>query len=176
MKKFFKILICALLVIAFAALAACKAKDPKPVDTNTPAPAKEYSADELAKAIFDNVPFEDEYLTAVEDREFAMKFYGIDPALVAEKDGVKQIAVYTSGSYPEMIVCVKAVDEASADKVLEPIRKLIETYINNYTNYGPEQISKLETAVVVKDGANVTVAVTNDNSAASSFIKDYIGK
>ncbi|MBO4562801.1 MAG: DUF4358 domain-containing protein [Clostridia bacterium] len=184
MKKYFRLMLCALLVIAFAAsAAACKGGDPKPIDTNdntaapaTQAPAKDLDVDELAKSISENVPFEDEYLTLVEDREFALKFYKIDPALVAEKDGVKQVAVYSASSTPEMIVCVKAVDEASAEQVLEPIKALLKYYAENYTNYGPEQVQKINSAVEVIDGCYVIVAVSNDNTAAGKYIDGLLGK
>ena len=69
-----------------------------------------------------------------------------------------------------MIVCVKAVDEAAAKTVMSAVESKISNYINDYTTYGPEQIAKLESAVKVTNGQYVVVVVSNDNSAAASFV------
>lgn len=132
--------------------------------------ARDYNVEELASKIFENCSFEDEYLAQVDDKAFALNLYSIDPALVAEKDGVKQSAIYLSSAYPEMIVCVKAVDANSAKGVEEAMRTLINNYIQNYSNYQPAQINKLETAVIRTAGEYVVVAVTNDNSASAKYI------
>ncbi len=137
---------------------------------------KDYNVDEIADAIARNVSFEDQYIAKIEQRDFALNLYGIEPALVADKDGAKEAAVYISGSSPEMIVCIKAVDEGSASLVLEAVEGLINTYITNYTNYGPEQVTKLETAVKIVKGQYVFVTVSNDNSAASDYINDLLSK
>lgn len=173
MKKAFKCIVCMLLaVVCAASLAAChRAEQP----TETPAPAKDYNVDEIAAAIAANVPFEDEYLALVPNREFALGTYSIDPALVADENGEKASAIYVSGAYPEMIVAVKAVDEASAGKVMESVKALIKNYIENYTTYTPEQVAKLESAVTVQRGAYVFAIVSNDNAAAESFLSGQLG-
>jgi hypothetical protein len=132
--------------------------------------SRDYVVTELSKKIFDNCKFEDEYLAEVEDRAFALNLYNIDPALVAEKDGVKQSSIYLSSAYPEMIVCIKAVDEKAAQGVEEAMRTLIANYIQNYSNYQPAEINKLETAVIRTAGEYVVVAVTDDNAASAKYI------
>lgn len=137
---------------------------------------KDYNVDEIADAIAQNVSFEDQYIAKIEQRDFALNLYSIEPTLVADKDGAKEAAVYISGSSPEMIVCIKAVDADSAQLVLEAVEGLINTYITNYTNYGPEQVSKLETAVKIVKGQYVFVTVSNDNTAAANYINDLLNK
>ena len=131
---------------------------------------RDYVVTDLSKKIFDNCSFEDEYLAEVEDRAFALNLYDIDASLVAEENGVKQSSIYLSSAYPEMIVCVKAVDANAAKGVEEAMRALINNYIQNYSNYQPAQINKLETAVIRTAGEYVVVAVTNDNAASAKYI------
>ena len=166
MKHIKSIVSLVLVFVLAAALAACGGNGK----------AKEYNVDEIADSIARNVPFEDQYIAKLEQRDFALNLYSIEPGLVAEKDGAKEAAVYISGSSPEMIVCIKAADEASAQFVLEAVEGLISTYITNYTNYGPEQVEKLETAVKIVKGPYVFVTVSNDNTAAAEHINGLLEK
>ena len=149
-------------VMAAALMAGCNgSKDNAP---------RNYEVTELSKKIFENCSFEDEYLAEVEDRAFALNLYNIDASLVAEKDGAKESSIYVSSAYPEMIVCIKAVDKAAASQVESAMKAKIEDYIKNYSNYNPAQISKLESAIVRTAGEYVVVAVTNDNAASAKYI------
>ena len=173
MKKIFKCIVCMLLAaIVAASLTACHRTVQPSV---TPAPAKDYNVDEIAASIAANVPFEDEYLALVANREFALSTCSIDPALVADENGEKASSIYVSGAYPEMIVAIKAVDEASAATVMESVKALIDNYIKNYTTYPPEQVAKLESAVTVQRGAYVFAIVSNDNAAAESYLSGLLG-
>ncbi len=167
MKNTIRIIASVLLIAVIAAsFAACGKK---------PAPAKDYDINAIAETIHKEVPFEDPYLALVENREFALSTYGVDPALVADENGQKACSIFVSGAYPEMIVAIKAKDESSAAKVMDSVKALIETYIKNYTTYTPEQVAKLESAVTETRGAYVFAIVSNDNSAAANCLKGLLG-
>ncbi|MBO4383849.1 MAG: DUF4358 domain-containing protein [Clostridia bacterium] len=166
MKKTVKaiavILLAALTAYAFA---ACN---------NNGKPAKEHDVIALAADILSNCSFEDEYLAEIEERAFALTLTRIESDLVAEKDGVKQIAYYSSAAYPELIICVEAVDEAAAEQVMEKLEAVIDRLIKDYTEYGPEQVVKLNSAVKRVSGKYAVVAVTNDNAAAAKYIDSVL--
>ena len=164
MKKTTRIIAAILLAAAAIIAAGC---------TGGPV-VRDYDVFATAKNIFDNCSFEDEFLVELEDRSFALSLYDIEAAYVAEADGVKQASIYVSSAYPEMIVCIKAVDEAGAEKVMEAMQKLVKNYIENYSNYNPAQIAKLQTAVERRLGEYVIVAVTNDNEAAAKYIDSIV--
>lgn len=166
MKNTVRIIALLLIAAIAASLIACGKKDE---------PAKDYDVNAVAEKLHSEVPFEDPYLALVANREFALTTYNIDPALVAEENGEKACAIFVSGAYPEMIVAIKAVDEAAAAKVMESVKALIETYIKNYTTYTPEQVVKLETAVTETRGAYVFAVVSNDNAAAAASLKSILG-
>ena len=167
MKNTVRIAVVLVLVAAFAAFAwACGKKPSDPVDPVN----KELDVDDVAKQIAEYCTFEDEYLALVENRDFSLQSRNIDATLVEGEEGAKKAAIYASSSTPEMIVCIKAVDEQAAAKVLESVEALIDDYAHNYSTYGPEQVEKLESAVKVVNGQYVVVAVTADNTTATSFI------
>ena len=170
MKNTVKTVVCAVLAALFAlTLAACGENKPAEV-------THDYDVAEFAKSIADNCAFEDRYLAMIEDRDFALELYKIDPALVAEKNGAKEAVVYVSSATPEMIVCVKGANNDSASGIIAAVKKIISNYIENYTEYGPEQVAKLQSAVIKQDGAYVFIAVTNDNAAADSYISGLLKK
>lgn len=176
MKNFFRITAILLIaILAAAAFAGCKHDPVKPADETEAPVVKDYDVTEVANSIAENVPFEDEYLAYIDDRDFTLTSLGVDAALVADKDGVKEAASYVSGAYPEMIVCIKAVDETAAASVMEIMEARIDNYIKNYSTYTPEQVAKLESAVKKTVGSYVFVIVSNDNTAAESFLNGLLG-
>ena len=135
---------------------------------------KEFDVAKLAKDIFDNCKFEDQYLTELPDKSFALSSYNIDASLVAEENGEKLVVSYVSSAYPEMIFVAKSPDKDAAGKVMGALKELVAKYIKDYTNYGPEQISKLESAVGREVGEYVIMVVSNDNTAAAAYIDSII--
>lgn len=187
--RFVKVIAAMLALILALSLAACKKPEPKPADptddpateapaTDVPAtdvPAKDYDVDELADSIASGCTFEDQYMAKIEDRDFVLKYYRIAPETVSEKDGVKEVASYSAGSTPDLIFVLKAVDEAGAASALEAVQAMIDSYIQNYTTYGPEQIQKLETAVKIVKGQYLVVVISADNDASSDFVNKLLG-
>lgn len=169
MKTVFKSLISAVLILALAlAFAACGGNE-------TEVPTKDYDVIEIAKSVSENVSFEDEYLTPVADIAFELNRDEIALDSIVEDNGAKQAAVYVSGAYPEMIFALKTVDADAANNALKAVEKIIDNYTNNYTSYGPEQVSKLKTAVKVVRGQYVFVIVSNDNAAAATYLEGLLG-
>ena len=169
MKNTVKIVISAILICAFVmAFIACGGKEPEAND-------RDYDVISIADSIAKNVSFEDEYLTPVADIAFELSRDNIDLDSIVEDNGVRQAAVYVSGAYPEMIFSLKAVDASAAKAAMTAIEEIIKNYTNNYTNYGPEQVSKLTSAVKVVRGQYVFVIVSNDNAGASTYLEGLLG-
>ena len=58
---------------------------------------------------------------------------------------------------------------------MKAIEKILDNYEKNYTNYGPEQVSKITSAVKVVRGQYVFVIVSNDNAAAQTYLNGLLG-
>ncbi len=167
MKKTFKTIVSFILIGVFAAcFAACSGG----TKVYVPEPGKLDIAG-MATRIFNECKFDDTGLAASPNPEFTVcTVYGVDAALIAGEDGAKRVACYTASATPEMIICLEAVDAAAAQKIGgETITSLIATYINDYTNYGPEQVDKLKTHVCIINGTYLIAIVSADNTAAREF-------
>lgn len=170
MKNIVKIISCVLLIAMLTvSFAACGSSENGPKN-NEGQTKKVFDVKKLAKDIAENCEFEDQYLAAVEDPNFILTLNNIEAGLVAEENGVKQVANYVSSAYPEMVFVAKAVDDAAAEQIYLAMKKVITAYIENYTNYGPEQVEKLNTAVARTVGLYVIIAVTNNNTSAANYI------
>ena len=178
MKKTLISIVSFLLIAACALCVGCgEKKDPEvPPSMHVPEPGS-LDVTALANSIFTKCRFDDSGLAASPDSEFVMcTVYGADPALIAGETGAKKVAVYNSSASPEMIICLEAVDADAARSLVDGvITSLLDDYINNYTNYGPEEVSKLTTAVKEQRGTYVILAVTADNTAAQGTVYDLLG-
>lgn len=161
-----------LCIVMTAAFSACSGGKPQTV---VPAPGS-LDVNALAKAIHEGCTFEDTALEASPNAEFVFgTVYGADNKLVAGEDGAKSVAVCNASSSPEMIICAEAVDAASAQKLMDDtIKPLLSTYINDYTNYGPEQVQKLKSAVTKVVGTYVICVVSADNTKAETVVNGLL--
>lgn len=171
MKRIITALLAALLIVG-ACFAACTPKTENPdgskIDNN--AKTANIDVDKLASDLASACRFDDQYLALVENREFSLQSFGIDPADVAEKDGVKESAIYVSSSTPEMIVVVKAANDEAFGRVESAIKARIDDYTNNYETYGPDQVAKLQSAVSRSVGQVLITVVSADNGAARDVL------
>lgn len=130
---------------------------------------------DTAQRLIDGCAFE-EKPAVIEDSEFAIsKLFGIDLALVA-KDGESYAGcIGVCSSTPETVLVIKAVDEASARKISEDyLASRVNSYIHDYSNYGPEQIDKLNTCINKVVGQYVFLLITNDNPSAEKLLNELI--
>ena len=130
---------------------------------------------DTAQRLIDGCAFE-EKPAIIADSEFAIgKLFGIDLALVA-KDGDSYVGCITvCSSTPETVLAIKAVDEASAKKISEEyLASRVDAYIHDYSNYGPDQLDKLNTCINKVVGQYAFLIITNDNPAAEKLLDELI--
>lgn len=172
MKSFVKT--AAALLLAASSL-MCLAACGKPVEEPVVKPAVDVDVFELADSIAADCKFDDTSLAKIDDKDFILTFFSIDSDLVADSNG-KQVAAYVAASTPEMIICLKAVDASSAQKIYDDsIKPFISGYIDGYASYGPEQVPKLESAVAVLNNGYMIIVVCADNSAALTYVNGKLG-
>ena len=174
MKKAFCIILTVILAAAFALSFGCSGKQPEVPPSQYVPEAGSVDVADMAKRICENCKFDDTGIEASPNSEFVMcSVYGADAALIAGEEGAKKVAVYNSSASPEMIICLEAVDGNSAYQLTEgALKAMLEDYITNYTNYGPEEVTKLTSAVMEQRGTYVVLAVTADNAAAADYINE----
>ena len=163
MKKFLACLFSVLMLFSFA---SCKGEETPVQETQSADVLTQRTADEWIDFIADNVPFDDT-MTKV-GAEQAMALYGI-----FEEDGYKgDCSLYISTmATPEEIAVFKADDTLSVDDLLEKIQNRLQKQTESYSDYAPQEVPKLLSAVVKTVGDTVIVAVTADNALAEDIIK-----
>ena len=97
--------------------------------------------------------------------------YGIDAAGVASS---ASFSASSGAAFPQEIVMVQAVDEAAAGTMLNTLKGLVSQWIEADRDYAPEEVPKLEKAVLRQSGAWVVLVVANDPDAAAKLVGEYI--
>ena len=163
LKKF---LVCLFSILMLFSFASCKGEETSIQETQSADVLTQRTADEWIDFIAENVPFDDT-MTKV-GAEQAMALYGI-----FEEDGYNgDCALYISTmATPEEIAVFKADDNLSVDDLLEKIQSRLQKQTESYSDYAPQEVPKLSSAVVKTVGDTVIVAVTADNALAEDIIK-----
>lgn len=170
MKKAVSILLAALcLSTAFASCTKDGGEAPKDTQKQTQTEAgttapKEIDAEAVAKTILDEGTFEGEL-----DKIDPAAFEALYPGLPADAKGVvympgvtcaDEIAVFTSSDTAALEECVKAhVAEQRA----------------GFASYMPEQVPKLDNAVIVTENYAVVLVISDDAPGAKAIIEKELG-
>ncbi len=117
---------------------------------------KELSVDELVSGVLDKVAFEDE-LTEV-DASMASTLYGIE-------DFVSARIYRGSGATSEEFAVLEAKDSADAKEINETLLSHIESQKTLYAGYMPEEVSRLDKAILLRSDRHVILCVTDDGNA-----------
>lgn len=100
------------------------------------------------------------------DKDGACRVYGVDASLVEDCAGLRG-----SGATAESFSVWEAVDADSADKLEEQLEAFLDSWIEGYSDYKPEEVPKLESAVLEQEGKYVILCVSADNEAAEPLIE-----
>ena len=144
------------MVAATAVLLAGCAKSQKTVD-----PAK------LATRLTTEITYQDE-LTAVDAETVSMIYYFDDAAIT-------QSFVYEgSGATAEEVAVFECASEDDAAKVLQAVNERVEEQKESFTDYVPEELNKLDAAVIQKTGNYVVLSVSNEADQAKKIIAEEL--
>lgn len=138
-------------MMAAMLLTSCK-EQPKDVDISA-----------LASEIVSGVSFDDS-LAEIDDSMISM-LYSIE--------GYTDAVLYKgSGATAEEVAIFKMESTDDAKTALEEAQAHIQSQIESYESYIPEEVSRLEDAVVRQDGCYVSVVVSGDSVAAEKLLDD----
>ncbi len=127
---------------------------------------KAMNVDELAGRLLKEISYQDE-LSAM-DLSTAGMIFGMDGIEVVNA------AIYeTSGWTAEEIVVMECASTADADKAKAMLQARVEEQKSNYVDYVPEEMDKLNQAVIVESGNFVVLSVSNEADKAKSIIGEY---
>ena len=122
---------------------------------------KDVDISALASQIVGEVSFDDS-LSEIDDDMISM-LYSID--------GYTDAVLYKgSGATAEEVAIFKMETTDDAKEALEEAQAHIQSQIESYESYIPEEVSRLEDAIVRQDGCYVSVVVSGDSTAAEKLL------
>ena len=105
------------------------------------------------------------------DKDGACTFYDVDAALVADA-----AALVGSGATAESLSVWQAADADAAKQIVGALETFQTGWIDGYSDYKPEEVPKLESAVLEQRGDTVVFCVTADNDGAADAVKQLLDR
>ena len=88
---------------------------------------------------------------------------------------VAAAAIYEgSGGTAEEIVVLECADESEAKKAEEVLKTRVSEQIENFTDYVPEELTKLNAAVIIVNGKYAVLSVSDTPDEAKKIIGGYM--
>lgn len=123
-------------------------------------------ADAVAQ-LKDNLTFTDQMTDM--DSAGACRFYDIDAALVQDS-----AAYVGSGASAESLAVFEATDKDAAGGIADALQAFTDSWVTGYADYKPEEVPKLTSAVLERDGVYVVYCVTADNDTAKTAVRELL--
>jgi hypothetical protein len=122
--------------------------------------------DDFCQNIIEKIEYDDELVTpsqrAIDD------MYSIDFL------DVEEFAIYVSGTMATSneLVVLKLSDASFTAKAVKALETRIDEQKNNYRDYNPSEMFRLENAMIIKDGTYVLMSVSNDNETVKILFNE----
>ena len=149
MKKTISLLLAMLLTVALVGCGGAKTKD---VDVNG-----------LADALYNTVKFDGDLKSVSADN------------YVTLPEGAQAAARMSNGTTAEEIFVVRCANENDAKTVKADIEKFVADQRVDMERYQPQEVARLDNAVLTQQGVYVVLCVSADSDAAQKVIKEQLG-
>lgn len=97
-------------------------------------------------------------------------FYDVDTASVTDMS----VLICGSGAYPDELAVFKFTDEEAAKAGAEAVQKRLQSQIDTYADYTPDEMYKLDDAFVITKDNWVVMAACSDNARAKEIIEGML--
>lgn len=126
----------------------------------------DFEISELAAAMLDSSAFSDKLAPA--DSQIGSYLYGISETLLEDS-----LFYFSSGATAEELAIFKTTGADAAKTVVSAIEGRIADQRLSFSDYNPDEVPKLDKAVIKTSGAYVLFFVAADNSAAEAAASKY---
>lgn len=93
---------------------------------------------------------------------------------LSEESVADALLYHASGTNKEQIVIVRCSDEAAAVNAVSTLQGLVNGWIEADRDYAPQEVPKLEKAVLRQSGVWAVLVIANDPDAAAKIVGEYI--
>lgn len=126
--------------------------------------SKEFSPDSLIEDILSNVTFSGD-LKQVDDESASFTFS------FSEETGI--LLYRTDGYYADELAIFTSDSVSDADSVYDTVTAHVRDLKDSFTDYLPEEVPKIEDAIIQKYKNYVILCITDDTNTAKNIIADY---
>ncbi len=123
--------------------------------------AKQIDFDNLVSNLLESSAFSDEL--TLTDNSIGCYLYGLE-----ETDAESMTFYFSSGATAEELVVFKAKDAEGVKKLQAAIKSRLEYQTDAFKSYVPEEVPKLDSAVILTSGLTVAMYVAADYDAAKA--------
>lgn len=153
-------------ILAAALAAVCALTLMSGCGSSSDGPAKQPTAAQVTEKVWEFLVFKDT-VVEVED-DLVKNYYNID------WDKVEDKCMYTSGSRAtaEEVMVIKMKDAADVQLAKDAMRDRVEDQKIAYENYVPEEMTKLNNALICENGPYVLLVVADDTENAQTVFDE----
>lgn len=123
------------------------------------------SCAEVVEAVIAGQTFEE--MTALDER-LILSYLDLDEALVADM----AMSMDASRATPEAVIVIKAVDKDALTQVQEALQFYRDSTLEQYRDYRPAELPKLEDAKVATSGLMAALVISGDATQAEKSLAD----
>jgi hypothetical protein len=133
-------------------------------ETTTAAPVQSRTASEITAAIVAIAPIPEGVEKGVSD--LTAYFYDMDTAAIIDASYV----VCANGAYPDEVLAAQFATEDDAAAAQTVVEKHHSDQQKTWESYRPDEVYKLDNAVIEREGVWLYYIVTSDNDAAAEAL------
>jgi hypothetical protein len=110
---------------------------------------------------------------------FGEDFFVVESNIIAQKYGIESddidiVGYASSGGLADELTLIDAKNDESAKDIYELATEHISDNIEGYQSYKPDEVYKLEHAIVLREGKYVIVGVSSSYDDLETSIKSYL--
>lgn len=147
-------------IILIAGLTAC--------DSDGGDKTADIAPSEVVKAVLAEVPIDD----AAEKDKSEVKSYYSNIDTEAMEDGA--FALCRAAQYPDEIAVIKFKSDSDADEAKTAFQARLDSQKELYETYSPDEMYKLESAVIYSKGRYAIFIALSDNEKAKSIVEEKL--
>ena len=131
------------------------------------APAKEIDINEVVDALENQITYQDSLSPLTDDMFNSV--YMLDASLIKNA-----VAYVSTGATAEEIIAIELTDESAADTVKAAMEDHLVYLKEGYADYGPQEVPKIEDAVLTVSGKYVFLSISDDSAKAKEIIDSFV--